>query len=867
MSNNINTQSGERLSFYKLYKEKGYRILIPIIQRDYAQGRKSKEEVRNTFLDALYNYLEENKPNRDLDFVYGSLEVENNITNFIPLDGQQRLTTLFLLHWYLYQISEESNNTVLFKETLLKDEKSMFTYETRSSSSEFCDAIMSNDINTFLEPDKDSEGNSLNNSISKTIKNSSWFYLSWKYDPTIQSMLTMLDAIHIRFNNKQVFFDRLLDLDNPIITFLFLNLKEFKLTDDLYIKMNSRGKPLTSFENFKAKFEQYIETIKQDKIFNLDFNNVKKEVSLNEYFSFNIDTKWANLFWHYRTLQNRTNSKIDDSYDDELMNFIRVIFTYRYASIVNITSKDKDDTLEYLLGTNLARKNKEYSDVISFHKYDELKVLTQDEKQKKQATDYTLYLIDAFDVFVNGNKKLEIFLSDDYKFYFDANKAFENALKHDFESNHERICFYAYTGFLITNKDDRTGIDQWMRIIHNLTHPDNTIIDNANIVSNAIKSIEELLPFSNNILEHIKKDETSISLFSSWQTLEEKIKAHLIIKDDKWKNKIEVTEKHGYFNGQIGFILEFAGILDYYKTHNNCNWNDHEDEKYFDIFCDYSEKAINVFKNSYENRVNDEDFVFERAVLTKGNYLTTASRHRKNLLSTNLTKNNIKRDHSWKRLLRITGDKVWEEKRTFVKQVFDDNRFDINDLKDSLNSICSDVTNTWRDYFISCPDLIKHCNQGFIRFENKNNILLYKESQSNHLHRELYTYHLWKTLIESKKESYLPFKNIYYSKVKGIENEPCIVMSNFSFNEINYKLAIYYNNDDSLPMPYEIKFYKSSGENIPKEYDTEIIHILDSLDYKWENDYNGYFTTYDTKEDLMNSLEITINKLNDISSK
>ncbi len=28
--------------------------------------------------------------------------------------------------------------------------------------------------------------------------------------------------------------------------------------EDLYIKMNSRGKPLTEFENFKARFEQDI---------------------------------------------------------------------------------------------------------------------------------------------------------------------------------------------------------------------------------------------------------------------------------------------------------------------------------------------------------------------------------------------------------------------------------------------------------------------------------------------------------------------------------------------------------------------------------------------------------------------------------
>ena len=140
MSNDIKTPSGERLSFYKLFSQKRYRISIPIIQRDYAQGRKTAKEVRNVFLEALDKYLAENKANRDLDFIYGSLDTnkKSGITDFIPLDGQQRLTTLFLLHWYLCQISENTEKKAEFKSFLLsKDGKSMFTYETRTSSSDF----------------------------------------------------------------------------------------------------------------------------------------------------------------------------------------------------------------------------------------------------------------------------------------------------------------------------------------------------------------------------------------------------------------------------------------------------------------------------------------------------------------------------------------------------------------------------------------------------------------------------------------------------------------------------------------------------------------------------------------------------------
>ena len=68
------------------------KIIIPIIQRDYAQGRKDSDinRVRDRFLKSLYMAVTE-KP-ITLDFVYGDIDEEGNMT---PLDGQQRLTPYF----------------------------------------------------------------------------------------------------------------------------------------------------------------------------------------------------------------------------------------------------------------------------------------------------------------------------------------------------------------------------------------------------------------------------------------------------------------------------------------------------------------------------------------------------------------------------------------------------------------------------------------------------------------------------------------------------------------------------------------------------------------------------------------------------
>ena len=60
------------------------KIVIPVIQRDYAQGRTSPEiaRVRKRFLDSLYSAVTEEPVT--LDFVYGDIDVNGVMT---PLDG------------------------------------------------------------------------------------------------------------------------------------------------------------------------------------------------------------------------------------------------------------------------------------------------------------------------------------------------------------------------------------------------------------------------------------------------------------------------------------------------------------------------------------------------------------------------------------------------------------------------------------------------------------------------------------------------------------------------------------------------------------------------------------------------------------
>jgi hypothetical protein len=78
--------------------------------------------------------------------------------------------------------------------------------------------------------------------------------------------------------------------------------------------MNARGKPLTTFETFKARLEQHFDTIFPEEKRNL----YGKPHSIKDYFSHRIDTAWADLFWHHRDRQTHL-------FDDRLMNLIRAL--------------------------------------------------------------------------------------------------------------------------------------------------------------------------------------------------------------------------------------------------------------------------------------------------------------------------------------------------------------------------------------------------------------------------------------------------------------------------------------------------------------------------------------------------------------
>lgn len=851
MAQNMTEYRGERLSFFKIFSQKNFKLVIPIIQRDYAQGRTNDDtkEVRTDFLDALYTYLKENKPNRDLDFVYGTLQKgddEDERVHFIPLDGQQRLTTLFLLHWFLYQISDDIELKSMFRDKLLDGDKSQFTYETRQSSIDFCDALMKANVDMCsLITVKDKQGHDVP-SLSATLKNEHWYYRIWNNDPTIQSMLVMLDAIYQKFDGKKEYFSSLMDEDNPIITFIFMDLKEYKLTDDLYIKMNSRGKPLSKFENFKAKFEQYIKgvlnrdaSLKNTK-YKIKYSSTETEVDLYKYFSYNIDTKWTTLFWQYCK-----NGKAQNL-DSYIENFIRVILTCHYASKVELAPKaTSDETLDVLMSSDSDYKS------LTFNKYESTKALSQDA---------VLSLVDALDALYNGKDGIKHYISEDYKFYFDENKIFKKVIENNLTRN-ERIQFYAYVSFLVLNRCNGEGIDEWMRVIHNISHPDNSIIDGNNDMVRGIRSVNALLPYANNIVNYLKNH--SISGFATHQCVEECIKAQLVDRPF-WKECIENTEKHPYFNGQIGFILQFSGICDDYQKNHELRWTEKEENNKLLLFKRYARIASYMFDLDANGvRQNDKDFCFERAVLAQGDYLMEASNDRYNLLSTETVAKNVKRDHSWKRLLRIneTREELIES-QVYVKAAFD-KVSDMNNITGSFETQCKDVEtgSQWRDLLINTPELFEISENGFMAFD-EDQLLILKYWFRNSYHVEFYTYHLWLKKFLNMTE-FSPFSKLDYMEQKTGDITPFIQLSGFTYKRNKYHIdikAILKENDWNLKN-FRVSFAFDNERRT--DYPNTIVSILEDLGFvrsevdnscEWKSRREG--AVYDKVQTLSQRLSV-----------
>ena len=325
-------------------------ICIPEIQRDYAQGRKSEQEtiIRNDLLNDIFTRLV-NGGTLQLNYIYGvpiSIEMqdeESRQKRLELIDGQQRITTLYLL--YLYFGANIQWPDEISKKQYNKNCQN-FTYEARTTSRDFC---------IFLHNHTECLGFFQNALPSSLIKRSKDYYKKWLNDPTVAGMMVMLDAICDKANKTMgqedpaSFFKKCYEnLRN--ISFEFISLDEFKRSEELYSTMNSRGRQLTWFERFKS------ELLKKSQDIGLDSDSINLDERINDC--------WVPLFWKYAK---KMSGKPEDNYDLFMTNFFVYIIKMLYMQDNKDAKKipERDDTSKWLL--NVADSDKgRFSDYLSF---------------------------------------------------------------------------------------------------------------------------------------------------------------------------------------------------------------------------------------------------------------------------------------------------------------------------------------------------------------------------------------------------------------------------------------------------------------------------------------------------------------------
>ncbi|MBR6250171.1 MAG: DUF262 domain-containing protein [Bacteroidales bacterium] len=494
MSNDNTTNSFEELTFPSLLN-KYDRILVPMIQRDYAQGRTDKkaQEVRTNILNDIFD-----KESVHFDLIFGSCEKRNENDGekfcFVPVDGQQRLTTLFLLFLYAKKVKGLWNDLNLSK----------FNYDTRRAAADFCKKVATEEWNVS------------NGKVSDSIKDSVWFMNYWENDPTVAGMLNMLDDIHEKAKVK-VF----PDLDN--VTFYFFDLESNGLNENLYLKMNSRGKPLTAFENLKASIEKEL-----------------PEGEFAKNWKYNMDRDWTNAFW---------NSEKPEETDKNITAFIVRFLSGYWNAFMENREDDKivADKLKDINGKD------NYADFIPF---EPIKTVLNYKKNKKK--DAFIRLEAAFASVLNVEK-----IKPSWK---------ENITSTNLSEYKIIAVVFAYVLF--------DGNTQAMRVAWNLAENTVSGYDNFIIYCRRIGEIYRYIEIEKIDIYHVLESNELKFNNPSAQMTEEIAKAKQIVNGgDEWETKIKEAEKKYFFKGAIRFLFTKENVGDDWGNFDT-KWNNAT--KYFD---------------------------------------------------------------------------------------------------------------------------------------------------------------------------------------------------------------------------------------------------------------------------------------------
>lgn len=664
-------------------------IIIPRLQRDYVQG--NQRDKIEPFIDFLLAGLE-SEAGVDLNYVYG-IEEGNS---FIPIDGQQRMTTLWLLRLYLIAcVNAASKAKKAMPQSLL--------YLTREYAHDFCQALTKH-ADTLLTPQLE----------WKDIVRQPWFVDAWRHDTTVKGCLSTLELIHQKMKNRDA--STLLNGFDEKIRFAIKTLGR-DINDDVYIKMNGRGIPLTEYENLKSWLDKQVEELFED---NPAFVDKWRE---------NMDNAWTDMVWQNRRKQ---KERKEDTPIDDL--FLRLLYTLTYLywqphpeGMVEGVEAEVQENVCLSLGIGYPTEKI----------CDELMA----RMIRREKYSLPLYVLTRLKVFDRGALT---FIADKLTLLLSRWKAVNALNLYIWRENPEDKTTRFFQLFLDESLESipygklalchavlaypesaLESFEEWMYRMRNLIVNQTVSKENLSRIMASVTAIGQYLSEASFRTLFNHPEQYPIKGFTEQQCTEEKNKAN--IDNPELQQVVRDLENHPFFVGQVKFMFDFCGET--------------PDKEAFIAYADAMKRLFdeNGFAKHYDH------WRLRRALLACSTYHGFG----------------YERSSNWNFLYSLEDKKRFISDSTIyynqphngslrhiLAEMVNAPREPLDDLFDNISRTRFETIADWRRYF-SHEYVWRYMEQQNIRWKKEGEIYLLKKTRISGEHVEVRTYELYQSWRQS----------------------------------------------------------------------------------------------------------------------
>lgn len=536
-------------------------IIIPEIQRDYvwevSNVKKLTGDIQKSFDKKSSHQIEIKVNGKDgipesisqflsqeyerlvyqqkLGFIYAYHD-RDYAGKFFLIDGQQRITTLYLMLLYLYKTTDKAEE---FRTLYFNNEIPKVDYKVREQSHDFLHLL----IKSFLD--------------GKEYKDSEAFY-STEYlkDTTIKHLIENFEFIGKELSTIENKLDFLDYLENFVeVNYFDTHLSE--QGEQLYIYMNSRGEQLSHQEIIRAELMQKI-------------SDAEEKIQLGKEWE-----KWQNFFWKHRG----GNENADNGFEEFL----------KWAVIIHLSTTENIE-IENFADPNKTFTPKQLKENYIKDSYIKEQLRNQKEALVKYQVNYLdfKFLQEVFDSieWVYSNKTQYIPVKDNWL----SNKI----------SVLDYVVLLPILQYIVINKFDDNAVkirdtEHLAMFLKNITYfeavsknPDTATLDALEIVNNLIGHQKDII----NILS--QQNATKTILTDSEKYKLELFKSEAENRDD-WQKKIwDITLADEFNKFLMGDITIVWKCIEKEKSNNP----DYDSQTGFTQYAALTKEVIFKYRTS-----------------------------------------------------------------------------------------------------------------------------------------------------------------------------------------------------------------------------------------------------------------------------